>query len=659
MKIKVSILTRIALLLVAALIIATAITVTISYHAMLKDAEEQSVNKSTTAATAAMVAIGSEEGFYALYKDEALRENVHKTFRFICKRTGLRYLYLYTIGEDGLRHYVICAAKSDADDQRLQDEYGFGSVRETQLYQAEDNVLAGNTDENYELIDNEFGWVCMTITPVMDSDNNIIALIGADDYIQDVKRIAMRDLLTLLLISMIIVFISFIIALLLIRRSVILPIQALSDRMRNFVSNRREHVADRRKTVYVDEITDIENAFEKMTEDIDHYVGDIETLTRQQVYTQTQLDVARKIQSGIVPREFELSGDGFEVYGCMIAAKEVGGDFYDVFRLDDGQIGVVIGDISDKGIPAALFMAMVKTSIKEKLRAGRGLAETLNLVNRELCVSNPGNMFATVFAMTLHPETGIVTYANGGHEAPLMLGQDPSFRKVASGIAIGLFEDSDIGEEKLVLRSGDGMLLYTDGITEAIDADRKMYGKNRLRETVSRGYREDVHSYDARALVTDTVESVIAYTSGMEQFDDITCLAVSYKDAGEAMKTLSPDIGSFEIVKDTILSSLGESDRTKRVILACEEIFVNIVHYAGADQISFGSKRVGNTWLVTYIDNGIAFDPVKAERKDLEFEKLDQGGMGIMAARMNSREMIYNRIDGRNVLTMVFDADDI
>ena len=499
----------------------------------------------------------------------------------------------------------------------------------------------------------------MTITPVMDSDNNIIALIGADDYIQDVKRIAMRDLLTLLLISMIIVFISFIIALLLIRRSVILPIQALSDRMRNFVSNRREHVADRRKTVYVDEITDIENAFEKMTADIDHYVGDIETLTRQQVYTQTQLDVARKIQSGIVPREYELSGDGFEVYGCMIAAKEVGGDFYDVFRLDDGQIGIVIGDISDKGIPAALFMAMVKTSIKEKLRAGRGLAETLNLVNRELCVSNPGNMFATVFAMTLHPETGIVTYANGGHEAPLMLGQDPSFRKVASGIAIGLFEDSDIDEEKLVLRSGDGMLLYTDGITEAIDADRQMYGKNRLRETVSHGYREDVRSYDARALVTDTVESVGAYTSGMEQFDDITCLAVLYKDAEEEMKTLSPDIGSFEIVKDTILSSLGESDRTKRVILACEEIFVNIVHYAGADQISFGSKRIGDTWLVTYIDNGIAFDPVKAKRKDIEFEKLDQGGMGIMAARMKSREMIYNRIDGRNVLTMVFDADDI
>ena len=138
-----------------------------------------------------------------------------------------------------------------------------------------------------------------------------------------------------------------------------------------------------------------------------------------------------------------------------------------------------------------------------------------------------------------------------------------------------------------------------------------------------------------------------------------TSPAVIYKDAGEAMKTLSPDIGSFEIVKDTILSSLGESDHTKRVILACEEIFVNIVHYAGADQISFGSKRIGNTWLVTYIDNGIAFDPVKAERKDLEFEKLDQGGMGIMAARMNSREMIYNRIDGRNVLTMVFDADDI
>lgn len=660
MKIKASILTRIALLFVSALLLASAAVFSFSYRYMLKAAEEQSVEISHAATVAAMTAIGSEERFYALYEDEAFREQVHQTFRFICRNATLRYLYLYTVDEDGYRHYIICAADSDVDDRRVQADYGFGSVCLTPLYQAEKNVLDGSAENDHELVDNEYGYVCMNITPIHDSEERIIALIGADDAIQDVERIAARNLITLLLLGMMVFGLTFVIALLLIRSSVTRPILKLSERMRSFAADRKVNIdVNRRKTVYVDEITDIENAFEKMTVDINQYVSDIETLTRERVYTQTQLDVAMKIQSGIVPGEEALSDERFEIYGCSQAARTVGGDFYDIFRLDDGRIGVVVGDISDKGISAALFMAMVKTSIKEKLKAGRALADTLNLVNRELCVSNPGNMFATVFALTLHPETGIVSYANAGHEAPLLLRKEPSFMKVRSGIALGLFEDSDISEEKLVLFDGEGILLYTDGITEALSANRQQYGKENLRETVSRKYREEPRFHDARALVGDTVASVRAYTSGVEQFDDITCLALFCKDSESERQMLPPDLKAFNTVKSAILSSLGESDHTKSIVLACEEIFVNIVNYSGAGEIIFRSRRSGNTWMATYEDNGVAFDPVEAERKCDQFEALDQGGMGILVARMGTREMIYRRIDGWNVLTMVFDADDV
>lgn len=660
MKIKLSILTRIAILFLIALFLASAVVFSFSYGYMLQVAEEQSVEVSRACGTAALTAIGSAENLQALYEDESFREQVRKTFRFICHENNLRYLYLYTVEEDGYRHYIICAADSDEDDDRLETEYGFGSIRMVPLYQAEKTVLDGSREEDHELVDNEFGKVCMYIMPVHDSDGRIIALIGADDNIDDVKRIAGRNLFTLLLLGMIVFALTFGISLLLIRRSVIRPILALSNRMRSFVSDRRENDGeDKRKTIYVDEVTDIENAFEQLTKDINQYVSDIAELTRAQVYTQTQFEVAGKIQSGIVPREYALSEDWGELYGCMVAARTVGGDFYDVFRLDDGHIAIVVGDISDKGISAALFMALVKTSIREKLKAGRGLADTLNLVNQEICGSNPGNMFATVFALIFQPETGIMIYANAGHEAPLLLGTESSFLNIKSGIVLGLFDDSDIVEEKLVLFGGEGILLYTDGITEAINANKQQYGKDRLRETVSDGCRKDIPSCDARALVGSTISSVSAYAGGMEQFDDMTCLAVICKDFEGEKRVLTPDIKSFETVKNIILSSLGENDHTKRIILACEEIFTNIVNYSQADQIVFSSKRSGSIWLITYDDNGIEFDPVKEKRETGEFEDLDQGGMGIIIARRIAKDMIYNRVNNRNVLTMVFDVDAV
>ena len=242
MKIKAPILARIAILFLSALVIASAAVFSFSYNRMLRAAEAQSVEVSRAAITAALTAIGSKEELYELYDDEEFREQVYKSFRYICKRVALRYLYLYTVDEEGQRHYVICAAEDDEDDKLLQEEFGFGAVGRSSLYEAEKDVLYNGADEDYEITDNQYGIVCMTVMPVRDGDNNLLALIGADDNMEDVRRIAARDLFNLLLIALLIFGLTFVIALLLIRRSVIRPILALSNRMRSFVSDRKENV---------------------------------------------------------------------------------------------------------------------------------------------------------------------------------------------------------------------------------------------------------------------------------------------------------------------------------------------------------------------------------------------------------------------------------
>ena len=148
----------------------------------------------------------------------------------------------------------------------------------------------------------------------------------------------------------------------------------------------------------------------------------------------------------------------------------------------------------------------------------------------------------------------------------------------------------------------------------------------------------------------------MAYADGVEQFDDITSLVLLYKDSDSAGKKIAPDIRSFETVRKTILSSLGECENTKNIILACEAIFSNIVNYSGADQVIFRCRRSGDEWYVSFSDNGIEFDPVRTQRPEIDFEDLEFGGMGIMLARSLSKDMVYSRMGDRNVLTMVFDT---
>ncbi len=259
------------------------------------------------------------------------------------------------------------------------------------------------------------------------------------------------------------IHIGILILLHLMQRRIVVPIDAISNSMNSFAKDSRIRPEPLNITSG-DEIGQIAASYEKMTEDISDYVNNIEALTREKLENNVQLEIARRIQNGLVPEKTQYDAVCFAISLVTRPARTVGGDFYDGFLRDDGKLCIVMGDVSGKGISAAMFMAMIKTAIRERLTVDPSPAEALNRINDEMCAQNPENLFATVFAAFLDPENGEFVYANAGHTYPVLLKDEPELFIPESGIALGLFEDAGLRDHTMTFRPGQGILLYT-GVT--------------------------------------------------------------------------------------------------------------------------------------------------------------------------------------------------
>jgi phosphoserine phosphatase RsbU/P len=241
---------------------------------------------------------------------------------------------------------------------------------------------------------------------------------------------------------------------------------------------------------------------------------------RQDLYT------AREIQQAILPKIFPPypTRSDFGIYASMVAAKEVGGDFYDFFMIDHDRLGFVIGDVSGKGVPAAIFMAVSRTLIRATGLKGLPADECMNYVNTLLCKESVSCMFVTVFYGILNTATGEVEYVNGGHNPPYVL-SGPGIRKVemTGGPILGCLEDFNYHSKRLQLMPGDRLFLFTDGVTEAFNIQDKVYGDERLES-----YLQSHLSFALEDVVKESMQEVNTFSAGMEQSDDITYLAISF-----------------------------------------------------------------------------------------------------------------------------------
>ncbi len=247
----------------------------------------------------------------------------------------------------------------------------------------------------------------------------------------------------------------------------------------------------------------------------------------QLISIQHDLNVARDIQQGILPKIFPPFPDrkDFDIFGSMTAAEEVGGDFFDFFIIDNDHLGFVIGDVSGKGIPAAIFMAVSRTLIRATGLNGMAPDECLNYVNNLLCYESVSCMFVTVFYGIMNMKTGELEYANAGHNPPYILKNDNTIQKleISGDIILGCIENHQFTLRKIHLNPDDGFLLFTDGVTEAFNQNEKVYGEVRLEQLLL-----TLDRFNAKSIVNTIVDDVNNFAQGVPQSDDITLLSLKY-----------------------------------------------------------------------------------------------------------------------------------
>jgi serine phosphatase RsbU (regulator of sigma subunit)/anti-sigma regulatory factor (Ser/Thr protein kinase) len=266
---------------------------------------------------------------------------------------------------------------------------------------------------------------------------------------------------------------------------------------------------------------------------IKRFIENLRAETEAKERIQSELRIARDIQTSMLPRIFPPFPERpeLDIFAVMEPAKEVGGDFYDFFLIDDRRLGVLVGDVSGKGVPAALFMAICKTLLKTEALRGLPPDEVLARVNRILIPDNETLMFVTVFLLVLDLRTGEMSYANAGHPAPLVSDGGGGFRRLdgPTGIVLGAFESDAFRTTTTRLRPGDMVFLFTDGVTEAMDPEQRLFSEARLAVGLGGAATESAESLVRRARA-----AVLGFVRGNPPSDDITMVAVRYRGGDQA-----------------------------------------------------------------------------------------------------------------------------
>ena len=238
--------------------------------------------------------------------------------------------------------------------------------------------------------------------------------------------------------------------------------------------------------------------------------------------------MAKQIQADMLPSIFPAFPERreFDIFASMEPAKEVGGDFYDFFLVDDDHLAFLIADVSGKGVPAALFMVITKTLLNNHAMVGETLSEIFERVNNQLCENNKEGMFVTAWMGLLEISTGKLSYVNAGHNPPLVKGADGVFRylQCRPGFVLAGMEDMMYQEGEVLFEKGSSIYLYTDGVTESINEKEELYGEDRLDVVLNR-HKEETPEEILKAVK----ESMNEFVGEAEQFDDITMLCLTYR----------------------------------------------------------------------------------------------------------------------------------
>ncbi|MBQ9023315.1 MAG: SpoIIE family protein phosphatase [Eubacterium sp.] len=515
----------------------------------------------------------------------------------------------------------------------------------------------------------KYGHLCTAASPLFTTGKYKVMMFADMDmsHVTKVSRIFLVQYILLMLVAALIAAQIITQGL---KKTVVKPINDLAETALAYSRGRQNEESDKRYFADLnirtgDEIENLSLIMRDMEADLNDYVANLTTVTAEKERISTELDVAGQIQEGMIPHIYPAFPDRpeFDIYALMHPAKEVGGDFYDFFLVDEDHLAMVMADVSGKGIPAALFMMASKILIQNySMIDKRSPAKILELVNEAICSSNSAEMFVTVWLGILEIPTGIVRAANAGHEYPVIRTKDGEFKlfKDPHGLVVGGMSGMVYKEYEFKLESGDCIFQYTDGVTEATNSENELFGTKRMLDALNLA-----PGAEPEEILENVLSGIYTHVNGADQFDDITMLCMKYFTGSVNVKELNVEAETNNLPK--VMTFIEESleeiqfpmKEQMQLSVAAEEIFVNICHYAYAPKtgnvhIRLVLSKNPTAVSLTFIDSGKPYNPLEKEDPDVTLSAEDRqiGGLGIYMVKQTMDKVSYRYDNGKNMLIL-------
>ena len=421
-----------------------------------------------------------------------------------------------------------------------------------------------------------------------------------------------------------------------------------------------------------DEVAQLVRSFGAMKQDLKSYISDLELATASRARVEGEMAAATQIQMSMLPQGGEAleKNDSYSLWAKVRPAKSVGGDLYTYYHGEQNKLYLAVGDVSDKGVPAALFMAKAISHIKQFEQGFESPSQGMTLLNNALEQGNDNCMFVTLFFAVLDLQTLQLRFASAGHTAPCLL-RDGTVTAIAqeTGPALGLAQDMPYPENTISLAPGDRLAIYTDGIDEAFNAQSEMFGHNRLNDQLRKTAADTLPVAGARIF-----QAVDDFAGDMPQSDDITLMLLELNSAPGSSprfsRTVNCDSELFRTAVQWLESVMGELDiddaTGMELVLVSEEVLTNIHKHAqlpNTAQIELALWTDHQGISLEFSDEGFPFNPIKdGHRSTLgsNIESAEIGGLGVHLLTQLTDKQSYRRHQGRNVLTVLkfFDSEE-
>ena len=440
-------------------------------------------------------------------------------------------------------------------------------------------------------------------------------------------------------------------------RKVVAPVEEFSDVAKKIANG--EFDAKLPVIKSQDELKNLHDSFEYLQQSLVKYIDELKSTTANKERIESELRIAQSIQMDMLPKSFPAfpEREDIALAAKIVPAKEVGGDLYDFF-IDNDKLYFIIGDVSGKGIPASLVMAVTCRLFRSVASHLNKPEDIISSLNNSLSDGNESNMFCTAFLGIFDLKTGHLAYCNAGHNAPLLISNgNVSAMDVKPNLPLGLFSDFPYEGQETVIEKNTMLYLYTDGVNEAENKEMEQFGDERLADLL-----KSKSDSEPKDIIEATLNEVKRHANGTIQSDDITVMCIKYCANMEKSIILANDLSEISRLNDFIEDIGNEFSLTPDVVfnlnLVLEEAVVNVINYAYPkeehESIYLSAKMQDESIILVLTDTGKEFDPTMAPDADITLSAEDRqiGGLGIFLIRQIMNEVRYERIDGKNVLTL-------